>query len=74
MLEKLQTPDGKKLYKQRKGIVEPVFSWIKQVLGFRGFGDRFSGRGLSKVAGEWSLICCAINIKRLCSMIQWREA
>lgn len=70
MLEKLQTPEGKKLYKQRKGIVEPVFSWIKQVLGFR----RFSVRGLSKVAGEWSLICCAINIKRLCSMIRWQEA
>jgi len=70
MLEKLKTKKGKKLYKRRKAIVEPAFSWIKQVLGFR----RFSVRGLSKVAGEWSLVCCAINLKRLCSMIKWVEA
>lgn len=65
MLKKLQTKKGKKQYKRRKAIVEPVFSWIKQVLGFR----RFSVRGFSKVQGEWSLICCAINLKRLSSMI-----
>ena len=67
MLKKLQTKKGKKLYKKRKAIVEPAFSWIKQVLGFR----RFSVRGLSKVAGQWSLVCCAINLRRLNSMIQW---
>gem|GEM_PF-3706919 len=44
--------EDKKLYKQRKGIVEPAFSWIKQVLGFRRFSDRFTGRGLSKVASD----------------------
>ena len=70
MLKKLKTKKGKKLYKRRKAIVEPVFSWIKQSLGFR----RFSVRGIQKVAGEWSLVCCAINLKRLCSMMVWVEA
>ena len=67
MLAKLQTTQGKKLYKRRKGIVEPVFSWIKQALGFR----KFSVRGFTKVSGEWYVVCCAINLKRLSSMIQW---
>ena len=70
MRRKLKSKKGKKLYKRRKAIVEPVFSWIKQVLGFR----RFSVRTLPKVSGEWSLICCAVNLKRLCSMISWTTA
>ncbi len=42
-------------------IAEPVFGWVKQVLGFR----TFSLRGLEKVEGEWDLVCLALNLKRM---------
>lgn len=61
MLKKLRTERGRARYKKRKGVVEPVFGWVKQVLGFRAF----SLRGLRKVAGEWSLVCLALNLRRM---------
>jgi hypothetical protein len=48
MAERLATDEGRAHYRRRKAIVEPIFGWIKHVLGFR----RFSVRGLAKVAGE----------------------
>jgi transposase len=33
----LRTPEGRAHYRRRKTIPEPVFGWIKQVLGFRSF-------------------------------------
>ena len=61
MMRKLATKRGRARYKQRKGIVEPVFGWVKRVLGFRAF----SLRGLRKVAAEWSLVCLALNLRRM---------
>jgi transposase len=61
MAERLATPEGKAQYRRRKVIPEPVFGWIKHVLGFR----QFSLRGLTKVTGEWSLVCIAINLRRM---------
>jgi transposase len=61
MLRKLRTKRGRARYKKRKGLVEPVFGWVKNVLGFRAF----SLRGLCKVAGEWSLVCLALNLRRM---------
>jgi transposase len=61
MAERLATPQGKAHYRRRKVIPEPVFGWIKHVLGFR----HFSLRGLTKVAGEWNLVCLAINMRRM---------
>ena len=61
MAERLATPEGQAQYRRRKVIPEPVFGWIKHVLGFR----QFSLRGLTKVAGEWSLVCLAINVRRM---------
>lgn len=61
MVWRLKTPDGKAFYGQRKATVETVFGIIKQVLGFR----QFSLRGLEKVAGEWNLVQCAYNLKRM---------
>jgi hypothetical protein len=61
MLRKLRTTRGRARYKKRKGLVEPVFGWVKNVLGFRAF----SLRGLCKVAGEWSLVCLALNLRRM---------
>lgn len=61
MAERLKTPEGEAHYRRRKVIPEPVFGWIKNVLGFR----RASMRGLERVKGEWDLICLALNLKRL---------
>lgn len=61
MKEKLATEPGRKRYARRKGIVEPVHGWIKSVLGFR----QFSLRGLQKAAGEWALVCLALNLRQL---------
>jgi len=64
MRAKLKTKRGREHYRRRKHIVEPVFGWVKQVLGFRAF----SLRGLRKVAGEWSLVCLALNLRRMATM------
>ena len=61
MAERLATAEGQAHYRRRKVIPEPVFGWIKEVLGFR----RFSVRGLTAVTGEWHLVCLAQNLKRL---------
>ena len=61
MLRKLKTKRGRARYRMRKAIVEPVFGWVKQAIGFRAF----SVRGLRKVAGEWSLVCLALNLRRM---------
>lgn len=58
---RMQTPDGRKLYAQRKSTVEPVFGIIKAVMGFR----QFLLRGLQAVQGEWALVCTAWNLKRM---------
>lgn len=57
----LRTAIGQAIYRLRKSTVEPVIGIIKEVLGFR----QFSLRGLLKVAGEWTLVCLAFNLKRL---------
>lgn len=61
MKKRLASKRGKAWYKRRKAMVEPVFGWIKEALGFR----RFSLRGLEKASGEWNLICTAINLRRM---------
>jgi transposase/IS5 family transposase len=61
MKEKLKTAEGKAAYHRRKVIVEPVFGWIKGVLGFR----QFSFRGLNKTNAEWHLVCLAMNLRRM---------
>lgn len=65
MKQKLASPPGKTTYARRKAIVEPVFGWIKNVLGFR----RFSLRGMRKVAGEWALVCLVVNLKRMSALV-----
>ena len=68
MRAKLKTADGRQHYRRRKHVVEPVFGWVKRVLGFRAF----SLRGLRKVAGEWSLVLLALNLRRMATMgVAW---
>jgi transposase len=61
MAERLATARGQVLYRRRKVIPEPVFGWVKHIIGFR----QFSLRGVTKVNGEWNLVCLATNIRRL---------
>lgn len=65
MAAKLQTEEGKEIYRQRKKIVEPVFGQVKTNLGFR----RFRLRGLDKAGGEWTLVCLVHNIKKIYARI-----
>ena len=60
MKDRMAKASSKEIYKHRKTIVEPVFGHIKNG-GFR----RFSVRGKDKVAGEFSLVCAAHNIKKM---------
>ena len=64
MAKRLEQQRGKQQYARRKGMVEPAFGWVKEVLGFR----RFSLRGLKKVQGEWSLVTMALNLRRMARM------
>ena len=66
MAAKLKTEEGRKIYRRRACTVEPAFGIIKHVLGFR----QFLLRGLTKISGEWKLICTAYNLKRLHTLRQ----
>ena len=61
MRRKLATKRGREIYRKRKWIGEPPFSWIKSVMGF----DRFHLRGLTKVTSEWDLAGLAANLRRM---------
>ena len=67
MKRKLGTKRGRATYKKRKHVVEPVFGWIKSVVGFR----QFSLRGIEKVSAEWDLVCSATNLRRMATRLQW---
>lgn len=61
MRKRMACAQGRKAYKERKWIVEPVFGWAKRILGFR----QMSMRGLAKAKAEWSLVCTVLNLKRM---------
>ena len=61
MRDKLNTPEGKAIYKRRKAIVEPVFGQVKDARGIRSF----LLRGIVKVKAEWRLICLTHNLLKL---------
>lgn len=64
MARKLRTKKGREMYAKRKGMIEPIFGQLKQVLGFR----QFSMRGLSSMRGEWRLMATVHNLLKL-----WRN-
>jgi len=64
MIHRVATKAGRTRYKLRQQTVEPVFGIIKEAMGFR----RFSVRGMTKVALEWTLVALAYNLKRLFGM------
>ncbi len=54
--------ERKAFYARRKSTIEPIFGVVKSVIGF----TKFSLRGIDAVTSEWSLVCIAYNLKRLC--------
>lgn len=65
MAEKFKTEETQTAYRRRKWLSEPPNGWIKNVLGFR----QFSMRGLAKVNAEWRLVCAALNLRRMATLV-----
>jgi Transposase DDE domain len=61
MRAELASDIGRRLFRMRQAIVEPVIAHIKEVRGFR----RFALRRLSRVRAEWQIICTAHNLLKL---------
>jgi transposase len=61
MRAKIDTPEGRKIYGKRIGIVEPVFGNIRSCKRM----DRFTLRGKSKVNIQWKLYCIVHNIEKI---------
>jgi transposase len=69
MRQRMDSPQGKKLYRKRLARVEPVFAWIKSVTGFR----RFRLRGRKGALKEFLLLCIAHNLKKIATHIGQRK-
>lgn len=65
MRRKVRTKRGAAGSRRRKAIVEPVFGQMKHARGFR----QFLLRGLTKVRGEWSLLCLTHNVLKCYGLI-----
>ncbi len=61
MKHKIDSPEGRHIYSQRLGTIEPVFGHIRSTLGL----DQFSLRGKQKVNTQWLLYCTVHNIKKI---------
>ena len=61
MRRKLRDPAGRRIYGQRKAIVEPVFGVLKQQRSLR----QFRLRGLHRVGIEFTLAAIGYNLSRL---------
>ncbi len=68
MRQKLDTAEGKQIYRRRKVIVEPPLGNIKHNLKFR----EFLLRGLSKVKAEFTLIAIVHNILKIATWLRKR--
>ena len=61
MRTKVQSDEGKAIYRLRKGIVEPSWGEIKECQGFR----QFHLRGDDKTEGEFTLLSIAYNLRKI---------
>jgi transposase len=61
MRRAIDSPQGRQLYSQRIGTVEPVFANIRHNKRL----TRFNHRGREKVNTQWSLYCMVHNIEKL---------
>jgi transposase len=63
--EKRADQDAKKRLKRRSEIIERLFGQIKGNDGFR----RWTFRGRQKVQAQWTMICTAINLRRIMAVL-----
>jgi transposase len=61
MQQKIDSPEGRRLYGRRLGTVEPVFGHLRTHKRL----DRFTLRSKPKVNGQWLLYCLVHNITKL---------
>jgi len=61
MRKRLRTRQGRKMYRRRQAVVEPVLGILKEQRGIR----RFRRRGLAAVETEWLMVVISYNIGRM---------
>jgi transposase len=61
LADKMKTEEAKKIFGQRKQVVEPAIGNYKENLGFRAFFTR----GLKSVKNEFNLVCTAANLRKI---------
>ena len=61
MRQAIDSPQGRQLYSQRIGTVEPVFANIRHNKRM----NRLNHRGCAKVNTQWNLYCMVHNIEKL---------
>lgn len=61
MKQRIDSPEGRKLYGKRMATVEPVFGNLRHNKQL----DRFTLRGQKKVDTQWKLYCLVHNIEKL---------
>lgn len=61
MKAKIDTPEGRKTYSKRMGIVEPVFGNLRAQKGM----NRFTLRTRKKVNIQWKLYCMIQNLEKV---------
>lgn len=61
MRERLDTEEGRRLYRRRQTTIEPIFGHTKHNRGL----DRFRRRGLAACRAEWRLITATHNLLKL---------
>jgi hypothetical protein len=66
----MATEEAKRVYAQRKALVEPVFGIQKEQQGAR----RFLLRGREAVDAEWRLLGVSFNLRMLARLWQERPA
>ena len=69
MAKKMQTKKAKRIYKERKKVVERIIGHYKENLGFRGFLTR----SLDTVRNEFNLVCAAHNLKKIWISLQKKK-
>jgi transposase len=66
MRRAIDTPQGRHLYSQRFGTVEPVFANIRHTKRL----DRFTLRTKAKVNTQWHLYCLVHNVEKIAKLTQ----
>jgi hypothetical protein len=61
MKKKIDSEEGKRLYRRRMWVIEPVFGNIYANKRL----NRLSLRGTTKVTGQWLMCCMVHNIEKL---------